>query len=383
MSLKAVSRRGFHQTAQGSVSVPPMRPKTVENSIEKTAQQTALKAQSEDRRQGVLISAIIPARDEEQNIAGCVRSLAQQTEIAEIIVVNDQSADGTAAALQALGEEIPRLRVVETHELPMGWVGKNHAAWLGAAEARGEWLLFTDADVRHLEGSARKALADAQRTGAALVSYSPDQEMGTWSERALTPFVFVRLAAQFSYQAASDPNSKTAAANGQLLMIQREAYEAIGGHSAVRGEVLEDVALARRVKESGRRIYFARGVGIARTRMYRGFGELWRGWTKNLYPLLGGMKGAIFEVTQALLWLLLILLGLSGMSRVALAAGTGLLVLQHVQYGRELRRNRYPMRGILYFTAGALLYAAVTCNSVVAHRIGMVEWKRRVVPVEP
>jgi glycosyltransferase involved in cell wall biosynthesis len=330
------------------------------------------------------ITAIVPARNEEQNIARCVESLAQQAEVGEIIVVDDQSTDGTAAALAGLREKIPRLRVVEAGELPAGWVGKNHAAWLGAAEARGEWLLFTDADVTHLEGSAKRALADAERTGAALVSYSPDQELRTWGERALMPFVFTRLAERFSYEAVSDPRLTVAAANGQFLMIRREAYDEIGGHAAVRGDVLEDVALARRVKDAGRRIYFAHGTGIARTRMYRNFSEMWSGWTKNLYPLLGGkMSGVLWELARAVpLGALILLCAFDWNWRLGLL-GALLLAFQHFHYGVQLRRNRFPISGILYFIPSSLLYAGVVWRSAIAHRSGAVEWKGRQFPVRP
>jgi glycosyltransferase involved in cell wall biosynthesis len=330
------------------------------------------------------ITAIVPARNEEVNIAACVRSLAEQAEIGEIIVVNDQSTDGTARVLAALREDIPRLRVIEAGELPTGWLGKCHAVWLGSVEAKGEWLLFTDADVTHLAGSARRALTDAARRGAALVSYSPDQELKTWGERALMPFVFTRLAARFSYEEVSDPRSAMAAANGQYLLIRRDAYDAVGGHAAVRGEVLEDVALVRRVKQARRAIYFARGTGIARTRMYRGFGEMWRGWTKNLYPLLGGrMSSVTMELLRAVPWAPLILLCAGILDRRAGLLGALLLVLWHLIYARQLRRNRYPLSSILYFMPGALLYAGVVLASAAAHRRGRVEWKGRVFTVEP
>lgn len=330
------------------------------------------------------ISAVVPARNEALNIAGCVRSLARQPEITEIIVVNDQSTDGTADVLAGLQEEIPRLRVMENGELPAGWVGKCYAAWRGASQAHGEWLLFTDADVTHLEDSARRALEDARRSGAALVSYSPDQEMRTWSERLLLPFVFLRLAARFSYQAVSDPRLPGAAANGQYLMIRRDAYEAIGGHAALRSEVVEDVALARRVKENARQIYFARGTGIARTRMYRGFDEMWRGWTKNLYPLLGGRtSGVVSELLLAVPWVPLLLLGGGIIDRRVGLLGAALLLIWHVEYGRQLWRNRYPIWGILYFIPGALLYAAMVLCSAAVHRSGAVQWKGREYPVEP
>ena len=161
------------------------------------------------------ISAIVPARNEGATIAAAVESLAAQPEIGEIFVINDQSTDGTGAALEDLSARIARLRLLETKEIPSGWVGKNYAVSLGAAQATGEWLLFTDADGVHLAGSAARALADAAASGAGLVSYSPEQETRTWWERALIPFVYVRLAQKFSYDAVNDPESPAAAASGQ------------------------------------------------------------------------------------------------------------------------------------------------------------------------
>ena len=113
----------------------------------------------------------------------------------------------------------------------------------------GDWLLFTDADTYHLPGSTRRALADAADHDAVLVSYSPEQEMETWWERALIPFVYCRLAAKFSFARVNDPDLPDAAANGQFLLIRRDVYESVGGHASVAGEILEDVALARRVKQ--------------------------------------------------------------------------------------------------------------------------------------
>ena len=327
----------------------------------------------------IVISAIVPARNEELNIVAAVRSLAAQPEIGEIIVVNDDSADGTAALLASLGTEVARLRVIEARELPAGWVGKCHAAWLGAAQARGDWLLFTDADVIHLAGSAALALADAERTGAAVVSYSPDQELRTWGERALIPFIFTRLASRFSYQAVSDPRTPVAAANGQYLIIRRDAYNAVGGHATVRGQVLEDVALAQLFKKSGWRLQFARGTGIARTRMYRSFAEMWDGWTKNLFPLLGGsIRSVISELLFAVPWLPLILLCAGVFDRKLALFGIMLLVLWHARYGQQLRRYRYPLTSILYFVPAALLYAVVVCRSAAAYRSGAVRWRGRV-----
>ena len=178
--------------------------------------------------------------------------------------------------------------------LPAGWVGKNHAVSLGAAAAQGDWLLFTDADTYHLPGATRRALGDAVDHDAVLVSYSPEQEMETWWERALIPFVYCRLAAKFSFARVNDPKRPDAAANGQFLLVRRDAYDAVGGHAAVAREILEDVALARLVKQNGYGIYFTAPMGVVRTRMYRSFGAMWQGWTKNLYPLMGGNARSMF-----------------------------------------------------------------------------------------
>src|ERR1700691_2444441 len=161
------------------------------------------------------VSAIVPARNEEATIAAAVESLAAQPEITEIFVVNDQSADGTAAQLEQLAGRYPQLRVLETQTLLSGWVGKNYAVSLGAAQATGDWLLFTDADGVHLPGSTARALADAAASDAGLVSYSPEQETRTWLEKSLIPFVYTRLAQKFSYAAVNDPTSSAAAASGQ------------------------------------------------------------------------------------------------------------------------------------------------------------------------
>ena len=236
----------------------------------------------------ISVSAIVPARNEEAVIAACVASLVGQPEIGEVLVIDDQSSDHTRAIVRNLTVRFPKLKLLEAGELPSGWVGKNHAVWLGAAAATGEWLLFTDADAVHQHDSAARALAMAEENCAELLSFSPEQVMETWYERSLIPYIYCRLGSRFSFAEVNDPNHDLAAANGQFLLVRRAAYQAVGGHSSVAGEVLEDVALARRLKRGGHRIWFASGRGVVRVRMYRSFRAIWEGWRKNLYPLLGG-----------------------------------------------------------------------------------------------
>ena len=322
------------------------------------------------------VTAIVPARNEEAAITQAVLSLAAQPEVSEIIVVNDQSTDHTAEILAGLSRELSRLKVLNAPPLPAGWIGKTHALWLGTQAARGEWLLFTDADVKHLPGSTARALADAARTGAALVSYSPEQETHTFWERALIPLIFVRLARHFPFEAVCDPASPVAAANGQFLLIRRDGYDALGGHCAVRNELIEDLALARKAKAAGFRLYFAPGKGIARTRMYRSFGAMWDGWTKNLYGLVGGSLKAMFkELLVVLPWIpvaaaALILPGLAWWA-------LGLLVGCHLVYAAQLRRIKVPASRILYYLPSVLLYAALLLASGLRYRRGRVVWKGR------
>jgi glycosyltransferase involved in cell wall biosynthesis len=328
------------------------------------------------------ISAIVPARNEEAVIVTCVESLAQQPEIAEILVVNDQSTDKTAEIVRGLMSKIPRLRLLETHGVPAGWVGKNNAVSLGAKEAKSPWLLFTDADAELLPGAAAHALQNAQEKTAALISFSPEQITQSWYEKALIPFVYSRLAKHFSYDAVNSPASPAAAANGQFLMIRRDAYTSIGGHASVAAAVLEDVALAKRAKAAGVRLWFASGQGIVRARMYRSFEAMWQGWKKNLYLLVGGTPGAVFRELESILpWIptALILLGLK--IPFAMFLGVCFLLLRQFAYGLDISRNQYPFKFIIYYVPAVILYASVLWASYRGHVRGKVEWKGREVPV--
>jgi glycosyltransferase involved in cell wall biosynthesis len=329
-----------------------------------------------------LVSAIVPARNEEENIARAVESLAAQRELCEIIVVNDQSTDHTAAILDDLATRIPQLKIIAIDSLPAGWVGKNYALWQGAQQAKGEWFLFTDADAVHLPGSTQMALKCATETGAELVSFSPEQETKTWWERALIPFVFTRLSERFRFRLINDPSSPAAAANGQYILIGRETYQAIGGHQAVRGEVLEDVALANRAKSARNRIYFGQGIGIVRARMYNTFSAMWQGWVKNLYPLMAGSsKAAAWEIVTVSPIIPLVMIILGVLNWVFLAAGLTLLTGRHIRYALALRANQKDYQGIQYYVPAVFLYCAALIASWRRYSQGSVMWKGREYPV--
>jgi glycosyltransferase involved in cell wall biosynthesis len=328
------------------------------------------------------ISAIVPARNEEAVIAACVGSLATLPEVAEIIVVNDQSTDKTREIVRGLMAKIPSLRLLDVEEVPSGWVGKNNAAFQGSKVAASPWLLFTDADAEFQPGAAAHALQKAQETNSALISFSPGQVTPTWYEKALIPFVYSRLAKHYSYDAVNNPAQPAAAANGQFLMIRRDAYDSIGGHSAVAAELLEDVALGKRVKAAGFRLWFGSGQGIVRVRMYRSFRTMWQGWKKNLFLLVGGNARAVLsELESTIPWIPLVLILLGVRFPVVMFLGVCFLLLRQLTYGLELARNQYPFKFIIYYVPAVALYAGVLWASYRSYAKGKVEWKGREVAV--
>jgi glycosyltransferase involved in cell wall biosynthesis len=337
-----------------------------------------------------VVSAIIPARNEELNIEHAVRSIAAQPEILEIIVIDDQSDDRTAEVLRRLKAELPLLHACRLEDLPAGWVGKPRALAEGARQASGEWLLFTDADTEHHPGSLTVLLERARREHADLLSISPGQKMTTWWEKSVIPIVFTELARLYPFDDVNDPASPAAAANGQYILIRRAIYESAGGHAAAPDAVLEDVALARRVKSAGGRLLFLPGGEWAETRMYRTFATMWSGWTKNLFLLFdrnpGRMRKAAFNRILAD-WLpgvlapIFLALGLSGHRRATSAAAglicLGAFAIAHAAYRRELRCAGFSPGLASYIFFGAPLLSLLLWNSHRAYRHGAIGWKGR------
>lgn len=340
------------------------------------------------------VSVIIPARNEEANVARVVRSVASQGAVREVLVVDDGSSDRTEEILQELRSEIPALRVIRLDSLPEGWTGKSHALAQGARSSTAEWLLFTDADTEHRPGSLKTLLARAESERADLLSVSPGQRVVTWWEKSVIPLVYVHLARHYRFEEVSDPESPAAAANGQYLLIRREAYERAGGHEALRAEILEDVELARRIKAAGGRLIFLPGAEWVETRMYQSFRQMWRGWTKNLYLLFGGKTGRILGTIAEVKFLdlgvpvaffaLCLLMGLGyGSAPLALAAVSVFLAALWRQwsYSAALGRLGFDPRLANYLVPGACLLSLLLLNSLLAHRWrGSVRWKGRKYP---
>jgi glycosyltransferase involved in cell wall biosynthesis len=337
------------------------------------------------------VSIIVPARNEAANIERVLRSLAGQQRVREILIVDDQSEDRTLEILEALRTEIPLLRILRIDSLPQGWLGKTYAASVAAREAAGDWLLFTDADTEHQPGSLAALLELAEREGADLLSLSPGQITPTWWEKAVIPLVYVNLAHLYRFEEVSDPRSPAAAANGQYLLIRRAVYARLGGHQAIRNEILEDVELAKRVKAAGRKLLFLPGAAWIQTRMYGTFREMWHGWTKNLFLLYGRSLAKIFktfaqlcavDLLPQLLLVALLMWLLSGRGNVfvfCLALGCALIVVvRHAGYLRAVTRLGFDSRVAPWRLEGAAIFGALLINSVIAHRVSHhVDWKGR------
>lgn len=345
------------------------------------------------------ISLIIPARNEEASLATCLESLICQTGIDfEIIVVNDQSTDRTRDIAASFSARYPNsVRVLDASPLPAGWTGKNNAVSTGARAAHGPWLLFTDADTIHLPGSLARALAEAQEHNVDMLSYSPEQIAVTFWEMAVLPVVFAELARQYQPSKVSDPNSPAAAANGQYILVKRDAYDALGGHAAVASAILEDVALARALKASGRKIRFRYAADAVRTRMYRNFRQLRDGWTKNLALLfpkpgeLAAQQLALFVVIagsgyvtiRALLsghmldiWPYWLSPHWSLRNGFGIPNGAAFVLTVFILISR-VRKANFPLRMSVPAFVGLPVVAYLLLRSKLAHKRGRIRWKER------
>ncbi len=328
----------------------------------------------------LVVSIIVPARNEEACLAACLESLVAQTGIAhEIIVVDDDSTDRTAE----IARSFPGVELIPAGSLPDNWTGKNNAMSAGAkaANTKTKWLLFTDADTVHQPGSLVRAVAEAEQHGAALLSYSPAQEVHGFWEKAVMPVIFAELATTYPPQAVNDPASPIAAANGQYLMISREAYDAVGGHTTIAADLLEDVALARQVKRSGRRIFFRYAADAVHTRMYRSFAQLREGWTKNLALLFPRPRALAFLRSAEFLLIIgnlaaAIWAELSGRPNLALQTSL-LTVILFGWFWMRIRKAHFSALSSLAAILGLPMFSYLLWKSVTLGKKGGITWKGR------
>ena len=241
------------------------------------------------------ISLLLPVRDEALNLTETLPRLLEQTcqGGVELIVLDDGSSDGTLELALELGCGFAHFQVVRGQALPEGWMGKNWACQQLSERAGGKILIFTDADVLWETGALEAVVSELERSGADLLTVWPRQKVGGWSERLLVPLIDAVLLACFPYPLAYVPSAGAAAGNGQLMAFRRSAYERIGGHARVCGEVLEDVKLARIVKGTGLKLRLALGGAAVGVRMYRGYAEVLEGFGKNLRSFHGGSRALL------------------------------------------------------------------------------------------
>jgi chlorobactene glucosyltransferase len=240
------------------------------------------------------VSVIIPARNEARNIEHCVRSvLGTRYPSVDVIVVNDHSTDATAGIARSIAAQDSRLSVIDAPDLPDGWFGKQWACATGARGARGELLLFTDADTRHAPDLLARAVNALRAREAALLSIAGHQEMHTFWERVVQPQMFALLSVRYggTEHVSNAKRPEDVIANGQFVLVRREAYDAVGGHAAVRDRVAEDMALAQDFFRSGQRVVLMLALQQFSTRMYASLREVIDGWRKNIYA--GGRHAAL------------------------------------------------------------------------------------------
>lgn len=329
-----------------------------------------------DRR----VTVVVPARDEEAQIGGCLAALLDQRGVADlrVVVVDDGSTDGTADVVAAVDD--PRVRLVRAAPPPPGWLGKPHACATGAAEAGdADLLVFVDADVRLFPDAVAGAVAVLDRHGLDLVSPWPRPVAHGAAERLvqpLAPWLWATTLPLRLAERSADPS--LAAANGQFLVLRAGAYARAGGHEAVRGEVLEDIALLRAVKRAGGRGVPVDGSRLAACRMYEGWPALRDGYGKSLWAAVGGRPAASVAAAAALtaVWVVPALAALRG-SRAGLvgwlAGAAGRAVVAAATGSRV-----WP--DPLAHPVSVLLLDVLVVRSVVGRRRGTLTWRDRPLP---
>ena len=350
------------------------------------------------RSSGVLempfLSVIIPARNEATNIERCVTSLLNQSypdDRYKIVVVDDNSEDNTAAIVRKIQAGHPRLNLAEAGDLPEGWTGKNNACWKGAALAEGEWYCFIDADTTAAPDLLKTAVEFAETHHIDMLSLNPFQELVSFSERLLLPAVFISIAASMSFTHVNDPSRPDALANGQFILFKQGVYEAMNGHSAVRNEIMDDIALAKVVKQSGYRLYWMFGDELIRTRMYQSFSDIWEGFSKNLGDIMRNDSAltSTFTAFKSLLlgWMPIMLPFLTG---YGLSSGKG-SVLGYWTFGLSLlgtaailvfclltvKALKIPFGYVLSSPLGFTMHSLLALNSLWKRAKGERKWKGR------
>lgn len=338
------------------------------------------------------LTVIVPARNEEDGLRACLESLVSQSEPVfelgrdwELIVVDDQSTDRTAE----IARSFAGVTVIEASKLEPGWTGKNNAAWTAARRAQGRWLLFTDAKTIHEPGNLHRAMHEADRHKAGMLSYSPRQIVdGLW-QRSVMPLVFCELALAYPPAKVSEPGQRVAAADGQFLLVEREAYRRIGGHASVAEEMLEGVELAVLAKRRKVGLRFRYAADAVSTRMYPSTAAMIAGWTRNLGFLFDNCLAlAFWRAIDILLLVALPVLAVVFWNARIFAHSSEWLIAGWVlallwvrtlfRFYRRVAKSNFPFADCVLAPLGLPLFVVLLCRSWFQHRTGKrVIWKGR------
>ncbi len=332
---------------------------------------------------GRTVALVVPVRDEAANVLDCLAAALDQRGVRDlrVVVVDDGSTDGTAALVAAHPD--PRVRLLSGRPPEPGWLGKPNACAQGAAAAGdADVLVFLDADVRLMPDAVAAAVAVLDDAGLDLVSPWPRQLAGSAAERLVQPlqqWLWTTLLPLRLAERSARPS--LAAANGQFLVVRRAAYERAGGHAAVRGEVVEDVALLRAVKSAGGRGVVVDGSNLAVCRMYEGWPGVREGYGKSLWAAVGGSPAAGLTAAGVLtaVWVLPAVTALHG-SRAGLvgyAAGVAGRAISATATGGRV----WP--DALAHPLSVLALDVLMLRSVAGHRRGTLRWRGRGVTAQP
>lgn len=349
-----------------------------------------------NRQQWPTLSVIIPARNEEANIAKSLGSIVAQdypSDKLEVIVVDDYSEDRTHAIVDQIAADSEiSVRCVMGRPLPKGWIGKSNACMAGALQAKGDYLFFIDADTKSEPSMLRATIDFMMNKSIDMLSFNPRQEMVSKSERMLLPGLFLSIASSMKFKDSNDPSKDEAIANGQAMLFKRSAYDKVDGHGLVASEISEDLAFARGMKQRGFKIFWAFADDLMSTRMYTSAKEIWDGFSKNMNRImqcdtkLSVAKGLLTNIVLA--WSPLLLTAVSYFSHqssgdplhfASLVLSGLMLAVSIIMYLVLSKELFVPMLYAFAVPFGITYQGLILINAYLLSKRKAIQWKGRVI----
>ncbi|MCP3925831.1 MAG: glycosyltransferase [Desulfobacterales bacterium] len=335
------------------------------------------------------VSIIIPARNEEHNIRRCITSLLSQSYPADrykIIVVNDNSIDATESIIKELASNDNKVHLINKGEPEPEWTGKNSACNEGSKHAGGDYICFIDADTKSETDLIKISVSYAEENKIDMLSVSPFQELGSFTEKCLLPGIFLAIASSMNFKNINNPVKPEAIANGQFILFRKSVYDDIEGHNSVKSIVMEDIALAEVVKHNGYRLFFIFGDDLIRTRMYTKLSEIWEGFSKNIAVImktrtffttfLSSLK-SIFIGLAPLIIPLFLFFNQDSYSLYTLSFfGVGFTSLFILSFF-SLRAMGVSPLYMIFFPVGFTFHSIISLSSIFKQKKGRTEWKGR------